>query len=197
MSAPDHFKIFAPFYDSIFHAAIDENRLIHFDARPGMLVLDAGGGTGRISGSLNCPTCNLVIADESRDMLRQTFTKDGLKPVNSLIEYLPFPDNLYDRVIMVDAFHHVINQAHCAKEMWRVLKPGGKIAIEEPDITKFSIKLLALGEKIALMRSHFLSADEIGVLFKGLGAKIDVHRRDANIWVIIQKDTPGICPEVS
>lgn len=192
MPGLDHFKFFAPYYDSIFQARLDEFRLRKFDVRPGMLILDAGGGTGRISSRFDCQTCNLVIADESRDMLRQTFTKDGLKPVNSLVEYLPFPDNFFDRVIMVDVLHHVLNQKHSAQEMWRIVKPGGKIIIEEPDITRFSIKLLALGEKIFLMRSHFLNSDEISILFENWDAKINVHRKDANIWVVIQKNPQAV-----
>lgn len=190
MPVLDHFKIFAPIYDTIFSVVLDDDRVQYFDVQPGMLVLDAGGGTGRISGRLDCTSCNFVIADESRGMLRQTKVKNGLKPVNSLIEHLPFNDNQFDRIIMVDVLHHVINQQNCAREMYRILKPGGKITIEEPDITKFSIKLLALGEKLALMRSHFLSAAKISGLFSNLGAKVEVQQKGINIWVIINKNTP-------
>jgi len=45
------------------------------------------------------------------------------------------------------------------------VKPGGRIIIEEPDIRNFRVKLLALGEKLALMRSHFLSPQQIFSLF--------------------------------
>ena len=58
---------------------------------------------------------------------------------------------------MVDALHHVIHQGQTAREMYRVLKPGGRIVIEEPDIRKFGVKLIAVAEKLLLMRSHFLS----------------------------------------
>ena len=58
---------------------------------------------------------------------------------------------------MVDALHHVINHGQTAREMYRVLKPGGRIVIEEPDIRSFYVKLIAVAEKLLLMRSHFLS----------------------------------------
>ncbi len=57
---------------------------------------------------------------------------------------------------MVNALHHVCNQQETVNELWRTLQPGGRIVIEEPDVRTFAVKLFALGEKLALMRSHFL-----------------------------------------
>ena len=37
----------------------------------------------------------------------------------------------FERVIMVDALHHVYNHARAAAELWRFVKPGGRIVIEE------------------------------------------------------------------
>ena len=47
---------------------------------------------------------------------------------------------------MVDALHHVADQEATIRELWRLLKPGGRIIIEEPDIRRFEVKLLALIE---------------------------------------------------
>jgi demethylmenaquinone methyltransferase/2-methoxy-6-polyprenyl-1,4-benzoquinol methylase len=47
----------------------------------------------------------------------------------------------------------------------RVLEPEGRSVIEEPDIRTFGVKLVALAEKILLMRSHFLSPIQIASLF--------------------------------
>ena len=75
-----------------------------------------------------------------------------------------FKDKSFDRVIMVDALHHVKDYRITIHELWRVLMPGGRIVIEEPDIQTFPVKLMALVEKIALMRSHFISS---GVISSG------------------------------
>ena len=71
--------------------------------------------------------------------------------------------------------------------MWRVLKPGGRIIIEEPDIHHWAVKLIALGEKLALMRSHFLDADEILKLFTDLPGDKKSIQEGHNIWVVIDK----------
>ncbi len=56
---------------------------------------------------------------------------------------------------MMDALHHMSFQKQAIGELWRVLKPGGRIVIIEPDIRRFVVKLIAIGEKIILMESHF------------------------------------------
>lgn len=86
---------------------------------------------------------------------------------------------------MVDALHHVIDHADSAREMLRVLKPGGVLVIEEPDIRTFGVKLIALAEKLLLMRSHFLAPNEIAKLFAE-GEK-SIRAEDGTAWVIIKK----------
>jgi len=80
----------------------------------------------------------IVVADLSYEMLIIASQKDGLSPVCSHTETLPFPDETFARVIMVDALHHVCNQRHTVDELWRVLQPGGCIVIEEPDVRTFT-----------------------------------------------------------
>jgi ubiquinone/menaquinone biosynthesis C-methylase UbiE len=77
------------------------------------------------------------------------------------------------------------DHAHTAREMFRVLKPGGVLVIEEPDIRTFGVKLIAIAEKLLLMRSHFLAPDEIMKLFPD-GEKT-IRTEDSTAWVIIRK----------
>ena len=59
--------------------------------------------------------------------------------------------------------------------------------IEEPDIHTGGVKLIALAEKLALMRSHFLSGQEIRDLFSDLPGTIEVFNEDHFVWVVIEK----------
>jgi demethylmenaquinone methyltransferase/2-methoxy-6-polyprenyl-1,4-benzoquinol methylase len=187
MPTLDHFGFIAPYYDRVIRPRAVEKfvQMAGLPVTGG--VLDAGGGTGRVAQALRDFAGWLVVLDLSLGMLQQASAKNGLRAVCSATERLPFPDESFERVIMVDALHHVIDHAETASELWRVLKPGGRLVIEEPDIRTFSIKLVALAEKLALMRSHFVSPPQIARLFPYAKADCRVEQEGYNAWVIIDK----------
>lgn len=57
--------------------------------------------------------------------------------------------------------------------------------IEEPDIRTFGVKLIAIAEKLLLMRSHFLAPNEIVKLFASGEKKI--RAEDGTTWVVVRK----------
>lgn len=181
----DHFDFIAPVFSRVGYASVADMIKYADLPTPGR-VLDAGGGTGRVANAIREQAGEVVIADPSLGMLRQA-DRTQLKLACSHSESLPFPDGTFERVIMVDALHHVINQGRTAREMYRVLKPGGRIVIEEPDIRKFAVKLIAIGEKLLLMRSHFLAPAEIVALFAFDSSKASIFAAEGNAWVVIDK----------
>lgn len=183
----DHFDFLAPFYEKVIPPAAIESMLRELDPSPNCRLLDAGGGTGRVSGYLQDQVGSVVLTDISMGMLREAAEKDGLQPACALTEKMPFAADFFDCVLLVDALHHVIDQAETARELWRIVKPGGRIVIQEPDIRTFPVKLIAIGEKLALMRSHFLAPQAIGDLFPFEGADVDVHSEALNAWVVVKK----------
>lgn len=183
----DHFNVLAPHYER-FIPLRDPSRIISLVGLPvrGPL-LDAGGGTGRVSRALEGLASPIIIADASMGMLRQARGKDSLEAVCSVTEQLPFPSDIFDRVIMIDALHHVINHRVSAQELWRVLKPGGRIVIEEPDVRTRAVKVVAMLEKLALMRSHFISPPRIASLFNYRSSRVRVEKDGYNAWIMIDK----------
>jgi demethylmenaquinone methyltransferase/2-methoxy-6-polyprenyl-1,4-benzoquinol methylase len=184
----DHFDLLAPLYETVIRTGDLQEfwKLVKIPETG--FILDAGGGTGRVSRQIQNSNCEVIITDLSHPMLRESSGKGQLRPVCTPVERLPFQDCLFDRIIMVDALHHVKDQRQTASELWRVLKPGGSIIIEEPDIHRFAVKLIAIVEKIALMRSHFLDTQEISELFHFQGAKVETKVFLHNAWVMISKD---------
>jgi len=183
----DHFDFLAPLYERFIPPKDPQEIWALLNLPVSGALLDAGGGTGRVAQFMIGKANLVVVVDLSRKMLAEASQKDSLRPVCSLTESLPFPDEFFERIIMVDALHHVCSQQKTVNELWRVLQPGGRIVIEEPDIHAFPVKMIALAEKLALMRSHFLSPQRITNLFDSLDARVRVETANFNAWVIAEK----------
>lgn len=183
----DHFNFLAPIYDRVipFRHAQKLAEIITLPVTG--LILDAGGGTGRVGYEFRGLAKNIVVVDISLGMLSQAISKNGLAAVNSHTEKLPFAEETFSRIMMVDALHHVCDHAESLYELWRVLEPGGRIVIEEPDIRQYPVKLVALAEKVALMRSHFINPERIAGYFKELNAVVNVYVEEHNAWVTVDK----------
>ena len=181
----DHFDLLAPIYDRAIRFSRLERMLDFVNLPADGLLLDAGGGTGRVAAALRPYVREVLVADLSIGMLRQARRK-GLAGIITPAERLPFADGTFERIVMVDALHHVSHQGETVGELWRVLKPGGRLVIEEPDVRTWQVKLVALAEKLALMRSHFLSPPTIAALFPP-EARVTIETERWNAWLIVEK----------
>jgi len=184
----DHFGFLAPFYERFIPPRIPENIIALVNLTGMEIVLDAGGGTGRVSQFLVGKAVQIVVADQSFGMLQEARTKNGLQLICSETEDLPLANNTFDRIIMVDALHHVGNQGKTTRELWRVLKAGGRIVIEEPNIQSFGVRLIAFAERLFLMRSHFLSPVQIANMFRFHRAQVKVEVDGSTSWILVGKD---------
>jgi len=184
----DHFNLLAPFYERLIPAP-DSGRLEYLlDLPISGRLLDAGGGTGRVSSPLRPFVNHIFLTDVSLGMLQQAKQKEFLAVSLAHAENLPFPGELFDRVLVVDALHHFCNQEIAIKELLRVLKTGGRMVIEEPDLRRFKVKLIALAEKVTLMRSQFYSPEKIAQFVSSLGYSLRIERDDKiTAWIVVDK----------
>jgi demethylmenaquinone methyltransferase/2-methoxy-6-polyprenyl-1,4-benzoquinol methylase len=135
--------------------------------RAGQRVLDVAGGSADLSrlflkevGS----TGEVVLTDINNAMLRvgrDRLLDDGYTtPVTQCdAEHLPFPDDYFDCVSIAFGLRNVTHKDAALREMYRVLKPGGRvIVLEFSKVAKplekaydlYSFKLLPkMGELIA------------------------------------------------
>ncbi len=184
----DHFDLLARFYDRAIgpHEAslLREQLDLPIKGR----LLDLAGGTGRVLSGLAPWDGCFILCDYSLSMLRQAQQKQVGLPLRGAAEYLPFANGSFERILIVDAFHHLADQPRALLEMWRILAPGGRLVIEEYDIHHWAIKVVAILEKIALMRSHFMAPGKIGQLLQDAGAQVYVrHNGNAKAWIIAEK----------
>ena len=108
----------------------------------GMRVLDFGAGPGWTSRFLTQLGCEVVVCDVSAtalDVSRQLFARQpvaGTQPTPTFLHFdgrhLDLPDESIDRIICIDAFHHVPNPKAVLGELGRVLRPGGIAGFQEP-----------------------------------------------------------------
>lgn len=139
----------------------------HANARPGHVVLDLAGGTGDLArefARLVGERGNVVLADINAAMLehgRRRLVDAGVAGNVSIAqvnaEKLPFEDNTFDRISIAFGLRNVTDKEAALAEMYRVLKPGGKVLILEfskplgvikPAYDIYSFKILPLLGKL-------------------------------------------------
>ncbi len=178
----DHFDLIARWYDRLIGRPLDDPLPHLAQVAAGQTVLDIGGGTGRNAYPLHRLGARVVVCDAAAGMVRQARAK-GLPTVLGSAVHLPFADNSAERILVVDAFHHFVRpspalaQPRAAHELMRVLKPGGRLIVEEPDITRPAVQMIALTERLLLMGSRFRSPDDLSALFVAAGAEVLTETR--------------------
>jgi len=115
------------------------------DLRPGMTVLDLGCGEGRHAFEAYRRGASVVAVDwgvpevattkrwlgaieaagEAREGSRYEVVRGDLLA-------LPFPDASVDRVIASEVLEHIPDDATAMREIFRVLRPGGRVAVTVP-----------------------------------------------------------------
>ncbi|RXZ43333.1 bifunctional demethylmenaquinone methyltransferase/2-methoxy-6-polyprenyl-1,4-benzoquinol methylase UbiE [Crenobacter cavernae] len=107
--------------------------------KPGDKVLDIAGGTGDLSrgwAKRAGKTGEVWLTDINSSMLtvgRDRLLDEGLMLPVSLAdaEKLPFPDNYFNLVSVAFGLRNMTHKDAALKEMYRVLKPGGKLLVLE------------------------------------------------------------------
>jgi len=125
---------------------VDLERL---DVRPGQRLLDAGCGEGRHCFGALERGADVVGLDLDRDSLRLAGRalrrraaergRQGREQLGAMLQgdtfRLPFRDASFDRVICAEVMEHVHDYRGAARELARVTRPGGRMAVTIPTAT--------------------------------------------------------------
>lgn len=123
------------------------------NVRPGQQILDLAGGTGDLTYLFAArvgPTGNVCLADinsrmlsTGRDRLLDRGVIHNVHYAQMNAESLPFESNYFDCLSIAFGLRNVTDKDAALREMYRVLKPGGRLLILE-----FSKPVLSKLQKI-------------------------------------------------
>ncbi len=98
-------------------------------AQAGQHIVDLAGGTGDVARLMAAPDRTVAICDPSLGMMNAGRSQKGsrdLRWVAGTGEFMPFPDDCLDAVTIAFGIRNVTHMDVALKEIFRVLKPGGR-----------------------------------------------------------------------
>ena len=105
----------------------------HLPRRRPLAGLDLGSGTGRFSPALAEAFGGPIWGVEPADGMRAAADAGSAHPRVTYLagraEAIPLPDAAIDFVLMFLSWHHVADKPAAAREIARVLKPGGRLVL--------------------------------------------------------------------
>jgi len=102
---------------------------------PPMVIADLGAGDGSFSLLLAQQAKRVIAVDSSAKMIefaREQAARLEVKNVDYRIgdmEEVPIDDTSVDLVFFSQSLHHALHPDRAIREAWRILRPGGRIAI--------------------------------------------------------------------
>lgn len=123
----------SPWFEHYQSIAMDE-----LDLRPGKSFLDVGCGPGsavrraaRVYEAAK--SCGIDISPKMIDKAKKQSPKTNvIEFVHGSSEAIPYRDEEFDAVLCTCSFHHYQHPHQALKEMKRVLKKGGRMALLDP-----------------------------------------------------------------
>jgi SAM-dependent methyltransferase len=167
--------------------------------RPGEVLLDAGCGEGRHCFGALERGARVVGLDLDRDSLSRAVgaLRGRAREKGSLGEmvhgdtfHLPFPDETFDKVICSEVMEHVHDYVAAARELARVTRPEGMVAVTIPTATSEHLYLRAgddyfesPGGHIRIFRPRQLSEGLARAGFATVGVGF-AHALHTPYWVL-------------
>lgn len=183
------FDRFARLYDALMPAADAEPVRRALDRAEGStdVILDVGGGSGRVASLLGAET---TVVDASRGMLLRAREK-GAPVIQGHAGRVPIRTGSVDAVVIVDAFHHFPVQDETVAEARRVLRSGGVLIIRDFDPGTLRGWAIEFSEGLVRFGSTFNSPGDLQDLMTEAGFATEIQDRGFTYTLVgIPDDEP-------
>jgi len=116
------------------HSMLCREIKAYHNADERLKILDVGCGTGEFvfKAAASLKKAEVHGVDLSTTMIQKASTKkrfDNVLFEEGDVEHLPYTDNTFDVITCSHSFHHYPNKEKAMQEMYRVLKPEGRLMI--------------------------------------------------------------------
>ena len=116
-----------------------ERLTAHGDFRKYVFVLDAGGGLGGVARWLTLTYgCRVLVLDvlpgllaTGRRLSRRARLHDRVTAVAGCVTAIPVRDAAFTQIWSVEALQHVDDRRAACRELFRVLRPGSTLALQD------------------------------------------------------------------
>jgi len=111
-----------------------ENMYKALQLKPGMRLLDIGGGWGGVSqycGSRGVRVTELTLAPDSWQYIDRLIRENNWPCEVLLQDFLTFePEQPFDAIVIYGVIEHIVNYRLFSQKIWRALKPDGRLFLD-------------------------------------------------------------------
>jgi len=175
------------------HAALTDWGLEHVRIEPSFTILDVGCGGGRTIREMAArATAGRVLGvdyseasvEASREANRDAVADGRVEVQQGSVSRLPFADAMFDLVTAVETHYYWPDLANDAREILRVLKPGGTLLVIAEAYKGRYGWLFQLA--MLPMRARLMSADEHRAWLETAGfTGVEVSEKRGHGWICV------------
>jgi len=145
-------------------------------------LLDVGSGDGFWTARFATYCAKVTGLEPDEHMLRLARTlyqRPNVEYVQGSAEKLPYPDSTFDKVVSVSCLEHFADPLQGLREIARVLKPGGRLAISVDSLLAENSPL-SFREWHARRHfvTHYFNREELLGMMKSVGLRSEPERTE-------------------
>ncbi|WP_455538112.1 class I SAM-dependent methyltransferase [Terrisporobacter sp.] len=127
------------------------------------------GEVGELGKRIRAFGVQVTILENSRidEICISHIMNENCTVVNGQMEYMPFDDNYFDKIIVLDYLNHTADCNKSVKEINRVLKNNGEVIVEDLNLKDIKVKLQYLKNRIIGKKTQFNYPNKIREIFNG------------------------------